>query len=306
MSLSRHNNSRDVVVDAHVVRRDALILRQGRSRSSGPVELASRFSRTRPCPRRGRATWWRAPGSDPRARAKRQVGLERRVEQSLREAERARRSRGEAARHVERGGQQVVGRRRRTGTRARGRRPPRRSRPRRASPSPWRGSPTSRGSRYAPPASATRPHFANVHMKRVRGCTNTKSHASARCAPGPTAAPFTAAIVGLSSSQSSRIIVCTPARSASEVARREAGLAGLGDGRRAEVHARAERVALAGDEHRAHLGSARNSRIASMMPSRIAIVSAFFASGRSSTIRPTPSGSRSTRRCVSVTSTSGS
>ena len=49
-------------------------------------------------------------------------------------------------------------------------------------------------------------------------------------------------------------------------------------------------------------GSARKSRTASTMPSRIAIVSAFFASGRSSTMRPTPSASRSTRRCVSVMS----
>ena len=90
-------------------------------------------------------------------------------------------------------------------------------------------------------------------MNRVRGCTSTKSHASARCAPGPTAAPFTAAIVGLSSSHSSRMNVCTPARSASEVVRGvKPGLAGLRDGRRGEVHARAERVALAGDEHRAH------------------------------------------------------
>ena len=34
---------------------------------------------------------------------------------------------------------------------------------------------------------------------------------------------------------------------------REAGLARLRDGRRAEVHARAERVAVAGDQHRAHV-----------------------------------------------------
>ena len=36
------------------------------------------------------------------------------------------------------------------------------------------------------------------------------------------------------------------------------------------------------------------------MPSRISIVSAFFASGRSSTMRPTPSASRSTRRSSAV------
>ena len=56
-------------------------------------------------------------------------------------------------------------------------------------------------------------------MKRVSSCTSTKSHASARCAPGPTAAPFTAATVGLSSSQSSRMNDCTPMRSASAVLR---------------------------------------------------------------------------------------
>ncbi len=53
----------------------------------------------------------------------------------------------------------------------------------------------------------------------MSGETITKSHASARCAPGPTATPLTAATVGLSSSQSSRMKACTPLRSASEVLR---------------------------------------------------------------------------------------
>jgi hypothetical protein len=51
-------------------------------------------------------------------------------------------------------------------------------------------------------------------------------------------------------------------------------------------------------------GSARNSRTASMMPSRMPMVSAFFASGRSRTMRPTPSTSRSSRRSVCVTTAS--
>ena len=54
---------------------------------------------------------------------------------------------------------------------------------------------------------------------RVVGWTSTKSHASARCAPGPTAAPLTAATVGLSISQSSRMNAWTPTRSASAVVR---------------------------------------------------------------------------------------
>ena len=81
-------------------------------------------------------------------------------------------------------------------------------------------------------------------MNLVPGSTSTKSHASARCAPGPTAAPFTAATVGLSSSHSSRMNVCTPARSASEVERVEKpGLPACATVDALEVHARAERVA---------------------------------------------------------------
>src|SRR5580765_8341028 len=58
------------VVEADVVGRDALILRE---RVAHPVRSRRTGRRacrgTRPCPPRGRATWWQAPGSDPRARA---------------------------------------------------------------------------------------------------------------------------------------------------------------------------------------------------------------------------------------------
>ena len=95
--------------------------------------------------------------------------------------------------------------------------------------------------------------------------------------------------------------VCTPTRSASDVVR------GLKPGLPACATVDAVRSMPAQNASPSPVistartsGSARNSRIASMMPSRMPIVSAFFASGRSSTIRPTPSMSRSTRRSVWV------
>src|SRR3954453_23808574 len=50
-------------------------------------------------------------------------------------------------------------------------------------------------------------------MNLVSGDTKTKSHASARCAPGPTAAPSTHATVGLSRVQSSVMSALAPTSS---------------------------------------------------------------------------------------------
>ena len=108
----------------------------------------------------------------------RQVALERCVEQPLRQAEGARRARREAARRASAPREATARHPRRSGTRDRGSTA---SAPVAPSPSITialaRGRPTSRGSRYAPPASATSPHFENVQRNFVRGCTSTKSHA---------------------------------------------------------------------------------------------------------------------------------
>ena len=244
------------------------------------------------------ASAWKWPSSSSESR---EVGLERRVEQSLREAERTGRARPRACARARAPRAAARRRRRRTGTRARGRRLRRRSRLRRASPSPWRaGGRRGGGAGTRRPRRRRGPTCANDQMKRVRGCTSTKSHASARCAPGPDRRAV---------HRRDRRLVELP-----ELAdeRLHAGAQRLRG--RARRRSRACPACATVDAPRSMpaqnaspspvmstartCGSARNSRTASMMPSRIATVSAFFASGRSSTMRPTPSGSRSTRRCV--------
>ena len=83
--------------------------------------------------------------------------------------------------------------------------------------------------------------------------------------------------------------VCTPARSASDVDRvAKPGLPACAtvDAVRSMPAQNASPSPVMSTARTS--GSARNVRTASMMPSRISIVSAFLASGRSSTIRPTP------------------
>ena len=99
-----------------------------------------------------------------------EVGLEARVEELLRQAERTGRAGGESGRELLGGRRRRRRCRRRSGTRARGRRPRRRCSPRRACTIALaRGRPTSRGRRYAPPASATRPHLWNDQRNLRRG-----------------------------------------------------------------------------------------------------------------------------------------
>ena len=125
-------------------------------------------------------------------------------------------------------------------------------------------------------------------MNLVAGCTSTKSQASARWAPGPTAVPLTAATVGLSSSQSSRMKAWTPLRSASLVERgsKPVDPAWLTvEARRSIPEQNDSPVPVSRSDLTA--SSARAWRTASTRSSRMATVSAFLASGRSRVIRPT-------------------
>ena len=120
--------------------------------------------------------------------------------------------------------------------------------------------------------------------------TNTKSQARARWAPGPTATPCTAATVGLSSSHSSRIAACTPARRVWEVDRgSKPSVPALDtvESRRSMPEQKASPVA-ANSTHRTS-SSARAERTAATRSSRIAGVRALAASGRSRVMRPTAS-----------------
>ena len=122
----------------------------------------------RPCPRRGRRTSsasdWKAPSSSSDVG---EIGLERLVEEPLRQAQRAGRPGGEAGRELRGDAGELVG----SATHRYA--SPRSTASWPVAPSPSitialaRGSPTRRGSRYAPPASTTSPHLANDHMKRV-------------------------------------------------------------------------------------------------------------------------------------------
>ena len=117
----------------------------------------------------------------------------------------------------------------------------------------------------------------------------------------PTAAPCTAATVGLSSSQSSRMKVCTPTLSASAVVRgSNPGFPAWAtvDALRSMPAQNASPVARIRNARTA--GSLRPARSASTIPSRIATVRACFASGRSSVMRHTPSSPVSTCRFGSL------
>ena len=196
--------------------------RRARSRTAvSDLRSAPGASRgTRPCPRRGRPTRWRATGTRPRARARWSRSVSKLALRSFFDSPSARV--GPAARRAASSSAVVA-----TPSVSSAQRyaSPRSTASAPVQPSPSitialaRGRPTRRGSRYAPPASATRPHLWNDQRNLVAGPVTTKSQASARCAPGPTAAPCTAATVGLSISHSSRMNVCTPTRSASAVVR---------------------------------------------------------------------------------------
>ena len=111
--------------------------------------------------------------------------------------------------------------------------------------------------------------------------------------------PFTAATVGLSSSQSSRMKAWTPVRNASAVVRgSNPGLPACAtvDAVRSMPAQNASPVAVMRNARTA--GSVRPVRSVSVIVSRISGVSVCLASGRSSVIRHTPSASVSTRTVI--------
>ncbi len=67
-----------------------------------------------------------------------------------------------------------------------------------------RALPTSRGRKYVPPESGTRPILQNAWMKLADFAAMTMSHASARLAPAPAATPFTAQTTGSGSARKPR------------------------------------------------------------------------------------------------------
>src|SRR3954452_23885520 len=147
------------------------------------------------------------------------------------------------------------------------------------------------------------PHLWNDQRNLLSGCTTTKSHASARWAPGPTAAPFTAATVGLSSSHSSRMNAWTPLRSTSAVVRgSKPGLPACAtvDAARSMPEQNASPVEVIRNART--FASTRPLRTASVMVSRISGVSACFASGRSSVIVRTPASESTTETVIRRTS----
>ena len=152
--------------------------------------------------------------------------------------------------------------------------------------------PVRRVSRYRPPVSGTRPTLTKAWLNCALSATSTRSHASARFIPAPTAAPFTAAMTGFSSRSSGISTVvsirCSLLRPASGVGSAAASISRISppaqNARPAPVRMTARTAA-----------SAASAGISAASSRCIGWLNAFSASGRFSVTVATPSATLQSR-----------